>query len=535
MSFVPHPLALLAACLALGITAAHFVALPLKISLTTAIITTALAVAFLVRRQLAMATLLVSLAFFCAGAVLRTVEREAVRADRIENLFENKIIASGDPVELTGVLVAAPEPAPEGFYITLRIENVRFREEVRAASGLILLFAPVERRSLMAEYVALEMRYGERVRVMTELEREENYRNPGVSTLTEYLERRGYAATGTIKSPLLVERLDDARVFLPLAWIYEWRQRLLASISEKFSAETAGVLDAALLGDRYLLSKSSAERFRDGGTFHVLVISGLHISFIGGLVWLVARRLTRRRSLQFALSVIVLWAYAIMVGAEATVVRAAFMFTIVTLAPLLNRRAQSLNALGAAAIALLVCRPGDLFDPSFQLTFLSVLMIVSVAWPLLKKFQEVGEWRPTSATPYPPACPRAFRTASEILFWNEKAWEREVARSLFHYKIFKTKWATRLGRIHAQRILRYIASAMLVSACVQVGLLPLLVLYFHRLSFASLVLNIWVGVLMAALSLLTLLSLLVSQLSAMFAAPLFALAETLNRLMVHSV
>jgi competence protein ComEC len=69
-------------------------------------------------------------------------------------------------------------------------------------------------------------------------------------------------------------------VFLPLAWVYEWRQHLLALIDEKFSTETSGVLDAALLGNRYLLSHSTAERFREGGTFHVLVISGLHIGFI---------------------------------------------------------------------------------------------------------------------------------------------------------------------------------------------------------------------------------------------------------------
>src|SRR2546423_1141619 len=326
-SFSPYPLTLLAAFLALGIVASHFVKLPLKITLATATISAALTVAFLLRRKPRAATIAVALAFFCAGAALRTVEREAVRADRIENLFESGAISSGDPVELTGALVEAPEPAPEGFYITLRIEKVSIREEERVASGQILLFAPVARQSLIAEYRALELRYGARVRVMTQLEREESYRNPGVSQFTEYLEKRGYAATATIKSPLLIERLDDERAFLPLAWVYEWRERLLASISEKFSAETAGVLDAALLGDRYMLSKSSAERFRDGGTFHVLVISGLHISFIGGLVWLVARRLTRRRSLQFAFSVIILWAYALMVGAQASVVRAAFMFT----------------------------------------------------------------------------------------------------------------------------------------------------------------------------------------------------------------
>ncbi len=534
-SFVAHPLALLAACLASGIAVAHLLKLPAKIAVTSVIIFTLITLMLLMRHRLGAATLSIALAFFCVGALLRTVESVAVRADSIEKLFETHAISSGDPVELTGTLRAAPEPAPEGFYITLDVERIRIVEDEKVASGRVLLFATAARPLLLSEYNALELRYGARVRLMTRLEREEGYRNPGVEPFTEYLERRGVAATAAIKSPLLVERLDDERVFLPLAWVYEWRQELLGAINSRFSTETAGVLDAALLGDRYFLSKSSAARFREGGTFHVLVISGLHISFIGGLAFLLAKMLTRRRLIQFALCTIFLWAYAVMVGAEASVMRAAFMFTVVALAPLLNRRAQSLNALGAAAIVLLVYKPSDLFDPSFQLTFLSVLMIVAGALPLLKKFQEIGAWRPTLSTPYPPACPRIIRTASEILFWDEKEWRREVARSVFSYRLFKTKWAARVARVRLQLLLRYAASAVVISASVQLGLLPLLVLYFHRLSLASLLLNIWVGALMAALGLISLASLLLAQLSANAASPLLALSELLSRLMIHSV
>lgn len=66
--------------------------------------------------------------------------------------------------------------------------------------------------------------------------------------------------------------------------------------------ETAVVLEAALLGNRYNISRDAAERFRAGGTFHVLVISGLHIAFIGGLVIFVTRGLTKRKILQFVIA-----------------------------------------------------------------------------------------------------------------------------------------------------------------------------------------------------------------------------------------
>jgi competence protein ComEC len=530
-----HPLAVLAASFALGVLGARFIPLPLQLALACGAACTLLAVYCFVKRRERAASLLLVLAFCHAGATMMVLEKRSAAASRVGQLYDGGTIKSGEPVEVTGVLERSIEPAPDGFYLVLKIERLRFKQVEREAAGRVMLFAPVRDRAAREEYEALELRYGARVRVMAALRRMDQFRNPGVGAFTEYLEQRDLDATGTIKSPLLVERLDDERVFLPLAWLYEWRQQMLSEIDAEFSPRTGGVLKAALLGNRYQLSRDAAERFREGGTFHVLVISGAHISFIGGLVLLLMRRVTRRRAWQFAVSVAFLWVYTLAVGAEASVVRAAWMFTIVALAPVLHRRANSLNALGGATLVLLARRPADLFDPSFQLTFLSVLAIVALAWPLLERLREVGQWRPTRATPYPPRAPRGSRLLAEALFWSEREWRREVERSNYSYKLFKTPLAARLEHLHVQRTLRYSFTALVVSASVQLTLLPLLVLYFHRLSLAALLLNIIVGALMALLALASVAALLLSHLSAWLAAPLFKLAEAVCWLMTHSV
>jgi competence protein ComEC len=66
-------------------------------------------------------------------------------------------------------------------------------------------------------------------------------------------------------------------------------------------------------------------------------------------------------------------------------------------------------------------------------------------------------------------------------------------------------------------------------------LLPLMIVYFHRLSLASLLLNIVVSVLLAALVAVAMAALLLSHVSAALSAPLFKLADAINWLMVHSV
>ena len=66
------------------------------------------------------------------------------------------------------------------------------------------------------------------------------------------------------------------------------------------------------------------------------------------------------------------------------------MFTLAAFAPVVARRANSLNTVAGAGLLLLVLNPLDLFNPSFQLTFLSVVAIVCITLPLLENMRRVG-------------------------------------------------------------------------------------------------------------------------------------------------
>lgn len=544
--FAAQPLAQLAAAFGLGILGEHYFQPSLSSLASVGALTSIIASIAVVRHRPRIATVFLIVAMLLVGSVMESVDNR-VPSNQLRRLLDEGALRVGQPVEVTGVLMREPEVAAERLYLQLRVEGIRSRwflssesevaqvNEEREVRGVVTLLASVPAGQIKKEFDELELHYGARVRVMTLLERADGFRNPGVSPFTEYLDQKGYDATAFVKSPLLIERLENTPVFLPLAWVYEWRGRLQMQIDSSFSAETAGVIDAAVLGNRYNLSRSTAERFREGGTFHVLVISGLHITFIGGLMLLLARRFTKNRWLQFALSMSALWAYVLAVGAEPSVVRAALMFTIVLFAPIVSRKASSLNALGGAGLIILAWRPADLFDPSLQLTFVSVLAIVVFAWPLLQKMSEIGSWRPTRETPYPPVCSPWLRALCEGLFWSEQKGKRELERATYDYRLFKTPLAGILERFRLQRPLRYAFAAMIVSVAVQLALLPFLVIYFHRLSFASLVLNIGVSVLMAVMSVVAGIAVMVAQISPTAAAPLVSVAEFSTWLMVHSV
>lgn len=522
-NFSRYPMFWLAAAFSLGILAANIANFDAKLLLAISAI---LAVLALIFQKQQIATYLILAAFSAVGSLFVVMETSGIAPDRIRVLYDNGTIKSGDPVEIEGVLLGRPEPSIDGVFLNLRSENIRYRSDELSASGNVRLFLPRSNDDLI--FRNPDLKYGSRLRVACKLEREDEFLNPGVMQKRVMLDRLGVDATGSIKSTLLVEKLADESVFLPLAWVYDQRAQLMADFKNNLNRSTAGIMIASLLGDKYFLDKGTADLFRDGGTFHILVISGLHITFIGGLLFLLLRQLTTKRSVQFIATTFALWAYTLAVGGDVPVVRAAIMFTVVSFSYVIYRQGSLLNSLGLCALILLVWRPSDLFNSSLQLTFVSVAAIIAFAYPLLEKMQKIGEWSPSAQTPFPPNVPDWLRRFCEMLYWNPDAWRIESRRQIWTAKLFKSPYLPKRFIGGVKKIGRYVAEAFLVSIIVQLWMLPLLVVYFHRVSPASVLLNLWVGGFIAIESFAAVIGAICSHLSGLLAAPFLLMAEAAN-------
>ena len=523
-----YPVFWLAVCFAIGITFAKFV--PPSGAFSFAAAAVLFAILALILNKHRVATLFVAVSFASAGTFAFLCEVERNNGNTLKKLYDSGEIASGSPVEVEGVMVTGREPLVDGDFVTLRVKNVRYRGSDSSVTGTVRLFVPAAQNE--SQISNLDLRYGSRIRVSCKLEREDDFLNPGVMPRTQMLDRLGIDASGSVKSRLLVEKLADESVFLPLAWVFDQRAALIDSFRRNLSPRAAGVMIASLLGDKYFLDKDTADLFRDGGTFHILVISGLHITFIGGLLLLIIRLFTRNRWLQFVLTNGVLWAYTMAVGADVPVVRAAVMFTVISFSHVMYRQSSLLNSLGICGLILLVWRPSELFDPSLQLTFVSVGAIVACAYPLVEMLRKIGAWTPTAIEPFPPNVPKWLRRFSEMLYWNADAWRIEAKRNIWSAGLSKSPYFSETLVGGVQRFVRYLFEGILVSLIVQIWMLPVTVVYFHRVSVASVLLNLWVGVFIAIESFAAVIGSVISYFGDALARPFFAVAEISDWLML---
>ena len=107
-----------------------------------------------------------------------------------------------------------------------------------------------------------------------------------------------------------------------------------------------------------------------------MAISGLHIGLVAALVLLILKILRVPKKYNIAVTAVTLIFYSFVAGSNPPVMRATIIFVIFAVGYLINREADTLNSLSMAAFLILLWNPKELFDPSFQLSFVSVFSIV---------------------------------------------------------------------------------------------------------------------------------------------------------------
>ena len=157
-----------------------------------------------------------------------------------------------------------------------------------------------------------------------------------------------------------------------------WRHQLLNHVKQwKMDDDAYGIIAAMTLGERSTLDKELKDTYSRMGAAHILALSGLHLMIIYSVITLVLGWHRYRIGTQ-VLTVLAIWAFALMTGLSTSVVRSAFMITIYALLSVGYRNRMSVNTLAFVAIILLATNPLSIYDLGFQLSFLSVLGILLI-------------------------------------------------------------------------------------------------------------------------------------------------------------
>ena len=202
--------------------------------------------------------------------------------------------------------------------------------------------------------------------------------NPGAFNFKKAMKRKEIYHQLTMKESEFIKVKIKAWNIKTQALIY--RNKLLLSLREKdFPKEEFAVLEALLLGRRQDLSNETISNYQNAGAMHLLAISGLHIGILLMILQILLKPIERfRHGKKFKLMLLVffLWFFAFLSGLSASVIRAVFMFTILSIGLHSKRKNNLGHYLFSALFLSLLVNPGYLFDLGFQLSYLAVISIL---------------------------------------------------------------------------------------------------------------------------------------------------------------
>ena len=269
------------------------------------------------------------------------------------------------------------------------VESILRGDSVIPCKGKLLLY-------FAKDSIAPPLHYGDKILINKNLQPIKNSGNPGAFNYAQYAAFQQIFHQAFLKNKDWLA-LGSRHVNLFKQFIFSTRAMVLSALRKNISTDKdeLGLAEALLIGYTNDLDKDLVQAYSNTGVVHIIAISGMHLALIYILlVWLFSKipGIKNSRILQVILILSCLWLFSLLTGAAASVLRAAVMFSFITVGKNLARESTLYNSLASSAFVLLCYDPYFLWDVGFQLSYLAVVGIIIFQTPIYNLFYIKNKW-----------------------------------------------------------------------------------------------------------------------------------------------
>lgn len=434
------------------------------------------------RNRILTAAAFAVVAWLVLGLAASNLERASVPANLAGSLIESGRLDSATALRWRGRLRSDPLELPWGTRYEINLEEVESSSGITPVAGGLRLTYYHEESSKADPPAA---RAGDRVEALVRARPVLNYGDPGSFDFRGYLARQNIQLQGSLRNGQLLTILGHPRLTLTERFA-RTRGYFLLALNDLFASrpDEGALARAMLLGDRSFVEHDTVVDFQKTGVYHVLVLAGLHVGALAAFFLWAGRRLRLALSPRILLTLVALAAYACIVEDRPPIERAVLMAAVFLSAKLIYRRMDLLNVAAISALAILAVRPSEITDASFLLSFTAVATIGAIAIPLIAH----------SSEPYRLALDHLSDVTRDVSHAPRVIQFRIEMRAAAAWIAARLpRFASPFGSgllVRPARAALYFWEIIFLSAVLQLGMLPPLAYYFHRVTLAGPLANV---------------------------------------------
>jgi competence protein ComEC len=289
--------------------------------------------------------------------------------------YYGKLLDVSKKVQTIAVVSDVPSVKAKTIKLKLELKAVKYHNELLAVKGKLIAY-------VKKHHNAHRLKAGQQLYVHVRLQETEAPRNPGEFDYKHYLHNRQIYHVAFLDSgdyAILSSPISASEIRLLALHCKQWIVERLRNSS--LSREAFSITSALLTGFDEEIGPDILKAFAHSGTLHVLSVSGLHTGLIFVFLSVVfdffdPRR--KRKVLKFSLLISVLWAFALLTGLAAPVLRSVVMLSLFAIGSVFfrNEPKNQLNLLFVSAFVLLCANPYFLTEVGFQLSFSALFGLI---------------------------------------------------------------------------------------------------------------------------------------------------------------
>jgi competence protein ComEC len=283
-----------------------------------------------------------------------------------------------------------------------------------------------------------DLRAGDRVQMYCLLNKFDSPTNPGEFDMAKYMARNGVFVAGSADSRQAIELLSSDATGLFTRIKAKLRKiavnALLGGPYPRDQSES--LLLALVLGHRTNIDKETYNAFRKTGLLHFVCLSGMNFAMVIGFVWWVCKTAGLMKPGRAIVCTITAAVFLMVVPENAPAFRAAVICFAFCASFIFRRNSNSFNSLALAAIVLLLMKPTGIFQPDWQLSFVSVLGILLFSGPIQNFLNErVSAWfvEPENRTQLSQGGFKIVSLIIPVCAVSVAAWFANIGILLYHF------------------------------------------------------------------------------------------------------